>query len=98
VRDVARTKRTKKGQKPRVYRSAARSSDALAPALHRLGRRVLNLRLQLGLTQEALAERAELDAKYVMVIEKGRVNTTMATLVALARGLKVSLADLFSGL
>jgi transcriptional regulator with XRE-family HTH domain len=49
------------------------------------------------LTQEGLAGRARLDAKGVQAIERGRTNVTMASLVAIAKALRVSLEELFVG-
>ena len=61
------------------------------------GRRVRELRLALGLTQEQLAERAELHWTYVSGIERARRSPRLHVIEKLARALKVSLADLFDG-
>lgn len=66
-------------------------------ALRRLGRRIRHLREARGLTQEQAAEAAHLDDKHWQELEAGRVNPTVATLVGVARGLKVRLGDLFGG-
>lgn len=76
-------------------RSPARSSRVLATALKRLGLRIRQLRLERGLTQEQLAERATLDDKGVQAIERGKTNVTMASVVAIAKALQVDLAELF---
>lgn len=78
----------------RAYRSTARSAPEVQAAAVRLGRRVRQLRLDSGLTQEALASRAQIDGKHLQVIEQGRTNVTLATLVALSTALQVSVADL----
>jgi len=57
--------------------------------------RVRKLRLDAGLTQEALAARAKLDSKHVQSIEAGVGNPTLATLLALAGSLNTSISDLF---
>lgn len=67
----------------------------LATALKRLGLRIRQLRLERGLTQEQLAERATLDDKGVQAIERGKTNVTMASVVAIAKALQVDLAELF---
>lgn len=66
-------------------------------SLARLGKRVRALRLEKKLTQEQAAERAGLDEKHFQVIEGGRMNVTVATLVGIARALDVTLAELFEG-
>lgn len=47
------------------------------------------------LTQEQAAEIAKLDEKHWQDIEGARTNPTVATLVGIARALKVSLSELF---
>ena len=63
----------------------------------RLGRRVRQLRLERGLTQEGAATLAHLDAKHLQTIEAGKTNTTVASLVGLSRALGVTLMELFDG-
>lgn len=48
-------------------------------------------RLQLGLTQEDLAGRSELDRPYISLIEVGRKQPTLSVLMRLAEGLDLSL-------
>jgi transcriptional regulator with XRE-family HTH domain len=67
----------------------------VARALNRLGKRVRALRLERNLTQQAAAEVAKLDDKHWQDIEGARTNPTLATLVGVARALKVSISDLF---
>jgi transcriptional regulator with XRE-family HTH domain len=67
----------------------------VARALNRLGKRIRGLRLARGLTQEHAAEVAKLDEKHWQDIEGARTNPTMATLVGVARALKVTLSELF---
>jgi transcriptional regulator with XRE-family HTH domain len=55
---------------------------------------VRELRRAADLTQEQLAARAKLDGKHVQAIEAGEGNPTLATLLALARGLGCKAADL----
>ena len=59
------------------------------------GLRVRELRTRLKLSQEALAERAELHWTYVSGIERGERNPSLVNLAYLARALGVSLGDLF---
>ncbi|MBU4681440.1 helix-turn-helix transcriptional regulator [Cedecea davisae] len=60
-----------------------------------LGQRVKQLRLQKGLSQEALAERCGLDRTYVSGIERGVRNPTLEVLHIIANGLNIDLANLF---
>lgn len=79
----------------RQFRSAARTAKGVRTVLVRLGRQVRALRNERGLTQEGLGQAAELDPKHIQLIEAGGTNPTVATLVAVARGLKVDVAELF---
>jgi transcriptional regulator with XRE-family HTH domain len=58
------------------------------------GKLVKNKRIELGLTQEALAERAHLHHTYVGSVERGERNIAFANIIALARALKVSPKEL----
>ena len=68
----------------------------IALALQRLGVRLREVRERLGLTQEAAAELSGLHAKHLGVIEGGKTNVTVASLVALAVAYRVPLAALFA--
>jgi transcriptional regulator with XRE-family HTH domain len=59
-----------------------------------LGERVRELRLHRKLSQQALAERADLHWTYVSGIERGRRNPGLNTLGSIAVALRVSLAEL----
>ncbi len=59
-----------------------------------LGLRIIELRRERGMTQEGLAALIQLDARDVRRIEAGG-NTTVRTLAQIARGLKVTVAELF---
>jgi transcriptional regulator with XRE-family HTH domain len=61
----------------------------------RLGRRVKDLRRRRGYTQEQLAERIEINPKYLSSIERGAENPTLDLLCRLAKGLQVDLYELF---
>jgi transcriptional regulator with XRE-family HTH domain len=55
---------------------------------------VRELRSGLGISQEELAERADLHRTYIADIERGARNPTLLTIKKLAKGLGVSAADL----
>ena len=59
------------------------------------GQNIVALRKSKDLTQEALAERSELDSSYISGIERGVRNPSYLSLVRLANGLGVSLSRLF---
>lgn len=56
------------------------------------------LRLQRELSQEALAERAELHWTYISGIERGRRSPGLNVLARIARALQVPLGKLLDGL
>jgi len=60
------------------------------------GASVRKLRHSLGISQEELAERADLHRTYITDIERGARNPTLITIKKLAKGLGVSAADLLS--
>jgi len=61
-----------------------------------LGKRVRELRTKRGLTQERLAELADMDVKYLGSIERGTENPTVGTLHKLADALSVKIHQLLS--
>jgi transcriptional regulator with XRE-family HTH domain len=63
--------------------------------LERLGRRLRDLRKECDLTQEELAERAEISWHFLSSIERGQKGATVETLLALAKALDMSLSELF---
>lgn len=60
-----------------------------------LGKRIRHLRSRLGLTQDIVAEQAQISAKYLSNIERGRENPTVDTLLRLAHALKVEPWEMF---
>lgn len=58
------------------------------------GRQLRRSRLELGYTQERLAEESGLSARYISDVERGDRNIGLVNLDRLARALAVSLADL----
>lgn len=67
------------------------------PAVRRdLGRRIAELRQARGFTQETIAERLGLSARYQQMIEAGEANFSIDTLLKIAAVLRVTGADLFA--
>lgn len=62
----------------------------------KFGMRVRELRSEAGLTQEHLAETAELDRSYVGSVERGERNLSIENVCRLATAIGVSPADFFS--
>lgn len=62
------------------------------------GRRVRDLRKELGLSQEALAERAQLHWTYVSAVERGLRTPGLDVIGRLATALRVTPAELFGPL
>jgi len=60
-----------------------------------LGRRIRNLRIIKGWTQEELGGQAELSYKFIGEIERGQQNPSFETLVKISVALKVELPELF---
>lgn len=67
----------------------------LAEIYRRLGRQLKALREDIGMTQEALAERAEIGVSYLVKIEAGTRRSQVETLEALSKVMRVPLAALF---
>ena len=58
------------------------------------GKRLKNIRQQRELTQEELAEKADLDASYIGFLERGERDISFENIITLARVLKVPLKEL----
>ena len=50
------------------------------------------------MSQEKLAEKADLNPKYVSEVERGRVNISLDALLRIAKALNVSLTELIRGI
>ena len=68
------------------------------PALKRFGTNVRALREKRELSQEELAEIADLDRTYVGGLERGKRNATLGSILRIAKALKTSVADLCEGI
>ncbi len=64
----------------------------------KLGMTIRDLRFQVGLSQEALAEVAELHRTYIGGIERGERNVSLENIVRIARALKVTPSRLLEGI
>ncbi|HEX3474279.1 MAG TPA: helix-turn-helix transcriptional regulator [Kofleriaceae bacterium] len=76
-----------------------RGAAHVAQVRRQLGSRIRALRDALDLTQEVIADRIELSAKYVSQLECGQRSPSLATVVALAHdGFGITLASLMFGI
>ena len=66
--------------------------------LRTLGKNLNRQRMTAGLTQEKLAEKADISLRYVQQLEAGQRNPSIATLVRLRKALGCSYDDLFRSL
>jgi len=64
------------------------------PYRRTVGQKVRAYRKQAGLSQEKLAEKANLSYKYLGEVERGQVNVSLDSLMRIAKALKVRLRDL----
>ena len=68
------------------------------PALRKFGANVLAHREAKALTQEKLAELADLDRTYISSVERGIRNISLLSSLAIAKALKVAVAKLYEGI
>jgi transcriptional regulator with XRE-family HTH domain len=61
----------------------------------RFGKAIRRRRRELDLSQEELAERAELHRTYISDIERGDRNPSLENIEKLAKALEISIADIF---
>jgi transcriptional regulator with XRE-family HTH domain len=69
-----------------------------ADLLIRLGDRIRTLRKKRGWTQVEMAEKVGIDRSFLADVERGKRNVSILNLDLMAKGLKVSLSQLFSRL
>lgn len=60
----------------------------------KIGKRIKNIRIEKGITQEELAEKADIHRAYYWDIEQGR-NISIKTAYKIARALGVKLREIF---
>ena len=62
------------------------------------GKRIRELRLNMKLSQEKFALKINMDRTYLAAIESGKRNVSLINIDKIAKGLDVTLAELFRGL
>jgi transcriptional regulator with XRE-family HTH domain len=68
----------------------------MSQILAKLGNRIKVLRKMQGLSQEKLATKAKLHYTYIGAVERGERNLSLQSIEKIAKGLNVSIAELFS--
>ncbi|WP_421874664.1 helix-turn-helix domain-containing protein [Mycolicibacterium wolinskyi] len=76
----------------------APSQSPISDTTREFGRRVAERRNELGLSQEAAAERIGLHWTYLGQVERGRRNLTLHNIIKIARGLETDAGKLVEGL
>ncbi len=72
-------------------------AEVLASYLKGLGRRISTLRKERSMSQQQLADTADLDRTYISAVEHGKQNVTVGAIVKLAVALQIPLDDLMVG-
>ncbi len=63
-----------------------------------LGSRIREIRLKKGFSQESFADHCGLHRTYMGGIERGERNLTVQTVLTVAKGLGLTISELFSGI
>ena len=63
-----------------------------------IGNRIKELRARKDVTQEQLAEKVEINTKYLSSIERGKENPTLDIFIRVAESLGVDIGDIFKQL
>jgi transcriptional regulator with XRE-family HTH domain len=71
---------------------------SVAQYRRRLGENIRAHRKLIGLSQEKLAEKADLHPVYIGSVERGNENISIDSLMRIAKALKASMEDLVKGL
>lgn len=64
----------------------------------KFGNRLRTLRKEIGLSQEKFSFECNLDRTYIAGIETGKRNVSLENIEKIAKGLKISLSELFQNL
>lgn len=65
--------------------------------LKKFGSRIQKLRQEKGLSQENFALQIDMDRTYLASVEAGKRNISLNNIVKIAKGLGMSLSELFEG-
>ncbi len=63
-----------------------------------IGKKIKQLRIEAGLTQEAFADRAEIHRSHIGEIERGEVDIALSSLMKVSQALGVTISKLIQGI
>ena len=66
--------------------------------LVKFGKKIREVRAKRGLSQEALADRANVHRTYIGMVERAEKNITLLNIQKLAKALKIDIRELFDGI
>ncbi len=66
--------------------------------LVKFGKKIREVRVKRGLSQEALADRANVHRTYIGMVERAEKNITLLNIQKLAKALKIEIRELFDGI
>ena len=66
--------------------------------LVKFGKKVREVRVKRGLSQEALADIANVHRTYIGMVERAEKNITLLNIQKLAKALKIDIRELFDGI
>ena len=69
----------------------------IAAIRYNLGNRIRLMRAEQDLTQHAFSKMVEINRSYLVDVEHGKRNVSIDNLIKIARGLDVTLSELFEG-
>ncbi|MEM1169174.1 MAG: helix-turn-helix transcriptional regulator [Cyanobacteria bacterium P01_H01_bin.35] len=72
--------------------------ESKSKILNALGRLIKQRRMELGISQEELGFRSNLDRTYISGLERGVRNPSLTALVSLAAGMGISVSELLDNL
>ena len=64
----------------------------------KIGNRIRELRSYTGLSQEKFAQKIGMDRTYFAIVELGKRNISIFNIEKIAKGLEISLSELFDGI
>ncbi len=74
------------------------SEEAIDNLYKEIGKRIVGLRKQKGISQERLAAECDIDRSHIGFIEQGRRRPTLSTLYKISESLETSLSSLLKDL
>ncbi len=66
--------------------------------LVKFGKKVREVRVKRGLSQEALADHANVHRTYIGMVERAEKNITLLNIQKLSKALKIDIKELFDGI